>query len=180
MKSQSVEMLLCMPLLLSLSLSLPLLLIDQSINQSSILFLYKEVLLCISYGARALNKPFWALRREAYNHHFVVLDRGCCYRYTSVIISSFKMGKQYQPPIVYNFVYRCAVFVVIYIKCVLAKLSHFSGTCGGRFPVMAVYFLLVLCILARPTVWLVRNIQPCCTLKCLGRLILFVHFVKIL
>ena len=81
MKSQSVEMLLCMPLLLSLSLSLPLLLIDQSINQSSILFLYKEVLLCISYGARALNKPFWALRREAYNHHFVVLDRGCCYRY---------------------------------------------------------------------------------------------------
>ena len=39
--------------------------------------------------------------------------------HTSVIISSFKMAKHFAN----NFVYRCAVFVIIYIKCVLAKSS---------------------------------------------------------
>ena len=39
--------------------------------------------------------------------------------HASVIISSFKMVKH----LANNFVYRCAVFVIIYIKCVLAKSS---------------------------------------------------------
>ena len=59
--------------------------------------------------------------------------------HTSVIISSFKMAKHFAN----NFVYRCAVFVIIYIKCVLAKLSlTFLVHAEGDLPLLLIPFNL--------------------------------------